>query len=223
MAENNPDNNWDMFWSDRKGIIHNIFHKLAAFYRKFIISESLIFFLDRNYKNDSVLLHAGCGSGLVDEKARKNFKLFPIDISFNALKINDDPKRLVQGDILRIPFKKASFDGIYNFGVMEHFTQSEIIEILKEFNRVLKHQGKIILFWPHEFGIFVILLKSFNYLSNRVYKKNAIQCPDIKTYIKSYSQAESFFKKTDFKIAGYYFGPKDLFTHAVITLEKTGS
>lgn len=54
----------------------------------------------------------------------------------------------LQADILSLPLKNASIDGIWNVGVMEHFTQDELVKILQEFNRVLRKDGCCVLFWP---------------------------------------------------------------------------
>ena len=54
----------------------------------------------------------------------------------------------VCGDIFRLPFADASIDGIWNVGVMEHFTHDEIDVIMSEFHRVLKPDHRIILLIP---------------------------------------------------------------------------
>ena len=53
---------------------------------------------------------------------------------------------LIQGSVFKTNFENKKFDGIYNLGVMEHFNLQDI-ENLNEFNRILKDDGKIILFF----------------------------------------------------------------------------
>src|SRR5207237_7780566 len=52
------------------------------------------------------------------------------------------------GDIFRLPFLDNSVDGIWNVGVMEHFTRPEIDAILRECHRVLRPGAHLILLWP---------------------------------------------------------------------------
>lgn len=52
------------------------------------------------------------------------------------------------GDIFALPFQRESLDGIWNVGVMEHFTHDRIDLIMREFHRVLRSGARIILFWP---------------------------------------------------------------------------
>ena len=63
--------------------------------------------------------------------------------------LNSDKAHCQIGNIFNLKkSKQKNFDGIYNLGVMEHFLEDDILKILNEFNKVLKINGKIILFWP---------------------------------------------------------------------------
>ena len=57
-------------------------------------------------------------------------------------------ERFRHAEQFRLPFADATFEGVYNLGVMEHFTTDEIARILSEFRRVLRPGGKAVLFWP---------------------------------------------------------------------------
>ena len=78
---------------------------------------------------------------------------------------------MIHDSIFSVPVPDSSFDGIYNLGVMEHFTEDEIMGILKEFHRVLKSNGKIILFWPPEYGLSVQFLKFAHFILNKIFRK----------------------------------------------------
>jgi SAM-dependent methyltransferase len=56
------------------------------------------------------------------------------------------------GDVFALPFADNSVDGIWNVGVMEHFTHDQIDRILTEFHRVLKPGARVILLWPAAFS-----------------------------------------------------------------------
>lgn len=213
-------NDWDKYWLKKKEATHIIFDRIAGFYRRRIIPRILNFFIEKNYEKSAVLLHAGCGSGLVDKKASKRFKLISLDISMPALRMNKFSHMLIQGNVLHLPIKDKSIDGIYNLGVMEHFNEKEIAEILKEFDTVLKSRGKITLFWPPEFGLSTIFLKVVHFILNNILKRNMKLSPDEITRIKSPLHIKSICEKAGLKLIDYYFGPKDLFTYVVVTLEK---
>ena len=46
-------------------------------------------------------------------------------------------------DITKLPFKEGSCDLVYASHVLEYFDRQEVLEILKEWNRVLKPQGTL--------------------------------------------------------------------------------
>lgn len=217
---------WEVYWDEQKeskgGSLYDL---IASFYRVFIIRRILNFFVKKHFKPGSRILHAGCGSGQVDADIREIVKITGLDISPKALKINEKVNEgkcdLILGDIFAMPFQDKTMDGIYNLGVMEHFTESDIDRILQEFRRVLNDNGRIVLFWPPEFGLSVTFLKGVKFfLSTVLRKKNVKIHPDEITRIQSKKHAMRMLNKGGFEVIDYYFGPKDLFTYAVVVAQK---
>jgi ubiquinone/menaquinone biosynthesis C-methylase UbiE len=90
------------------------------------------------------ILDLGCGSS-------KILEAFPqaigMDVAFNKLRYRRrliNP--LVNGDILAVPFKNHSFDELICSSVIEHVKDDK--HIFKEFNRILKPGGILILGTP---------------------------------------------------------------------------
>ncbi len=217
--------NWDTYWSSKNNqptlLVYDL---IAAFYRKFIIKPSLNRFILSNFDTSSRLLHAGCGSGQVDRDIGEKIRISALDISPAALSIykkaNRNYRELLLGSIFDIPAADESFDGIYNLGVMEHFTEDEIARILAEFHRVLKPGGKIVLFWPPEFGLSVMVLKLAHFVLNNVLKKNISLHPAEITRVTSRRQIDGYLTQAGFRLRRYAFGARDLFTYAVIVGER---
>jgi len=224
--KNECQEDWDVYWEEQKKSTGGfLYDSIAAFYRKFIIRRILNFFVKKYFRPKSRILHAGCGSGQVDEDIREIVNITGLDISPNALKVNEKFNQgkcqLVLGDIFTMPFPAKDMDGIYNLGVMEHFSESDIQKILKEFRRVLKDGGKLIIFWPPEFGLSVSFLKVVKFVLEKIFRRKNVKLhPDEITRIKSKKHAVGIFRDSGFKVIRYYFGPKDLFTYAVIVAEK---
>ena len=216
---------WGGYWAskDNKPVLL-VYDLIAAFYRKFIIRPSLNRIIYSNFNDGSRLLHAGCGSGQVDLDIGAKIEISALDISPEALSIykkaNKHYHELILGSIFDIPAPDDSFDGAYNLGVMEHFTEEEIVKILLEFNRVVRPGGRIILFWPPEFGLSVIALKLVHFVFNRLLKKNISLHPAEITRVRSRSQIERYLARGGFKLTRYDFGIRDLFTYVVITGES---
>ena len=103
---------------------------------------------------------------------------------------------------------------------MEHFNEKDINRILLEFKTKLDDQGKIILFWPPEYGVSVKFLKFVKTSINFIFKKNIDLHPDEISLIKSKQHAVGILNKAGFKIIQSYFGIRDLFTHEVIIATK---
>jgi dolichol-phosphate mannosyltransferase len=211
---------WDTYWQNQKKPGGLIYDAVAAFYRKFIIKRNLRSYLKRRFEEGSTILHAGCGSGQVDVGLHEYFKIIAMDISINALmhynKVNTGHIQLLHESIFDTRLPKNSLDGVYNLGVMEHFTREEIDRILAEFFRILKPGGKIVLFWPPEYGSSVIFLKGVHYLLNNILKKNVKLHPDEISRIKSKKHAIEIIRSNGFTFDGYYFNLKDFFTYSVI-------
>lgn len=216
---------WNDYWSrnDSKQA-HLVYDLIAAFYRRFIIRPSLNKFILENFNPGNVLMHAGCGSGQVDRDIGQKFSIMALDISPVALglykKSNHGVKKLIHGSIFDIPLEAEKIDGIHNLGVMEHFTETEIADILAEFHRVLKPHGRIVLFWPPKFGLSVMVLKFAHFILNRVMKKNVQLHPAEITHIVSRRHAAAILNRSGFALKDYSFGIGDLFTHAIVVGEK---
>ncbi|MBS1227016.1 MAG: glycosyl transferase family 2 [Proteobacteria bacterium] len=216
---------WNDYWSrnDSKQA-HLLYDLIAAFYRRFIIRPSLDKFIFANFSAESILVHAGCGSGQVDRDIAQKMSIMALDISTVALgmykKSNRNVRKLIHGSIFDIPLDDASVNGIYNLGVMEHFSGSEIVLILNEFHRVLMPRGRIVLFWPPKYGLSVMFLKIVHFILNKVFKKNVQLHPAEITHIASRKQAEAILNNSGFSMKDYSFGIGDLFTHAIIVGEK---
>lgn len=217
-------NEWDAYWAVQKSTGGLMYDLAAVFYRKVFFKKALSFFVKKYFRRGARVLHAGCGSGQVDTDVSNVIDITALDITVSALnaykKIHKDKCRIMHGSILEIPAEDKTYDGIYNLGVMEHFTEEEIQKILSEFNRVLKSQGKIILFWPFEFGLSVVFMKCVHYILNNVLKKNKKMHPDEITRVKSKKDIARILKKANFEMTEFYFGIKDFFTHAVIVARK---
>lgn len=215
---------WSDYWSGKNKTSYLIYDLIAAFYRKVIIRPSLRSFIMRYFNASSRVLHAGCGSGQVDRVIGTTIPISALDISKEALSIykksNKNYHELILGSIFDMPIAPASYDGIYNLGVMEHFTEAEIGQILIEFNRALRPGGKIVLFWPPEYGLSVIVLKIAHFVLNRILKKNIKLHPQEITRVRSRAQVKAYLDAADFRLLDYRFGPRDLFTYAVVVGEK---
>jgi ubiquinone/menaquinone biosynthesis C-methylase UbiE len=108
---------------------------------------------------DKVALDYGAGSGLFTLALSKNFKeVHSIDINTNPLEIikkdfnlqNVKISKSSENPILNYP--DNYFDAIYAADVLEHFPDS--LEIQKEFKRVLKPFGTLIISGPTENSIY---------------------------------------------------------------------
>jgi SAM-dependent methyltransferase len=170
------------------------------------------------------LLHAGCGGGEVDKKIVSDFRVTALDISPNALELyraKNPGVDAVIANIFDLSKLRDKFDGVYNLGVMEHFSPVEIVEILKQFHGVLKPGGKIVLLWPPVYGLSVIALHIIHFVLNRVMRRNIQLHPLEPTKVSSRRQVESYLSAAGFRLRSMQFGPRDAFTYVVIAAEKT--
>lgn len=229
---------WDSYWSgtnqrketessprNETAYEGTTYDLIAGVYRRMVIKRNLSRAIQRVFPPGSVLLHAGCGSGQVDADLQATMRITALDISPGALLLyarnNPQAVGIRHGSIFHLPFSDGSFDGIYNLGVMEHFTQEEIAQILTEFGRVLRPNGKIVLFWPHARASSVFVLRAVHFVMNRLMKSEKKLHPPEISHMRSKKHARSILNGSGFDLADYGFGINDLFVQAVIVGKKS--
>jgi dolichol-phosphate mannosyltransferase len=215
---------WDSYWDKHDRPTSMAYAIIAEVYRVSVIRPQLERAIFRNFTDGSRLLHAGCGSGQVDMGLHGRMKITAIDISPSALRVyqrnNPAAHAVKHADILDLPFAPDSFDGVYNLGVLEHFTLEEIQRILSQFYRVLKPGGKLVIFWPHAHATSVAVLKAAHWLLNDVAKKPTEFHPPEISLLASRKWVEPLIDSAGFRIIDYSFGPRDFFVQAIVVAEK---
>ncbi|HTL31226.1 MAG TPA: glycosyltransferase [Tepidisphaeraceae bacterium] len=217
---------WDEYWKRKNKRSSLIYEVIATIYRNLIIKRWLNEAVRKNFARGSELLHAGCGSGQVDQDLQDEMNITALDISVPALQLyrrnNPKAKAIKHGSILNLPFPEETFDGVYDLGVVEHFTHEEINRILRQFHRVLKPGGKVLLFWPHKKATSVWVLGKAHYILNEVMKQNVKLHPDEISLIESRKQAAAHLAGAGFDMISYEFGAKDFFVQAIVVGQKAG-
>jgi len=116
----------------------------------------------------SKVLEIGCGTGniLTYLAQVKDCNCYGIDISKDSEKIIKmfETKRNVKinfkiGDGFNVPFQNDFFDVVYSEGVIEHFDDENIENMIKEHIRVCKMGGLIIISVPNKYNIPLTIIK----------------------------------------------------------------
>lgn len=142
-----PRDAWDEYWGKVSFISF-----FANFYRRNFLSRPMSKMIERYFPENGVFLEAGCGSATDTFYYQKKSRRFiAMDISESALQLAVRQKNIDEvklGDICSITFPDNHFDGIWNLGVMEHFSNPEMGKAFSEMRRVLKPGAHVILLWP---------------------------------------------------------------------------
>lgn len=216
---------WDIYWNRSKDKVYErkLFDFVASFYRNYLIGPYLKKIISKHFKKKQKLLHAGSGGGEVDRFIIDDYNIKAIDISSNALKIykslyqNSEVQKV---DLFDLSHIKEKYDGIYNLGVMEHFSETEIVQILKQLKLKLNRNGKIILFWPPVYGLSVIGLHIIHFVLKYLFRKKTKLHADEPNKVKSKKQLLRYCTDSNLKIINTYFGISDAFTYYVVVLKS---
>ena len=119
-----------------------------------------------------------------------------------------------------LPFPDASFDGAYNLGVLEHFTEAEARKIFAQLGWVVKPGGKLVIFWPHSRATSVMVLNSAHWFINRVLRQNIRLHPAEISLFRSREAVQPLFEEAGFHLVDYYFGMRDVYVQAVLVAQK---
>ncbi len=93
----------------------------------------------------------GCGSGVFSNVLRqRGYDCTGVDLSPNLIRMARQKFPdidFIEGDIERLPFPDASFDGALLAGVVHHFTERS--DCVAEIKRILRPGGKFVAFDPN--------------------------------------------------------------------------
>lgn len=108
-----------------------------------------------------LFLDVGCNWGRWSiAAARKGYRVIGIDPSLDgvlaarrvAKQVNSDCSFVV-GDARHLPFKSESFDVVFSYSVIQHFSKVDARAALRSIARVLKPGGTCLIQMPNRFGI----------------------------------------------------------------------
>lgn len=127
---------------------HNIFkHERSHFY--YVGTHNAVVKLLNTYlnkKGGNKILDAGCGTGALVKKLSKYGRVWGIDASKEAIKLSHKNKIKVKlASVENIPFKDNTFDALVSVDVLYHKAVKSDVRALKEFKRVLKPGGVLII------------------------------------------------------------------------------
>jgi len=104
----------------------------------------------KNFNQDSLICDAGCGpcGHITKYISNKGFRIIGIDISESCIEIAKKQNPDIQfetGDFAKLNFSDNYFDGLISYYSIIDTPKIYLTEILKEFNRVLKKNGHLLL------------------------------------------------------------------------------
>ncbi len=156
---------WDRHWQDLQGTVRG---RLFSLYRRQIRARCVARYVTRYFQAPGLYVECGCGSSETSCRIRPQSGQ-----TFLALDFADRPLGMalrqpchsggIQADIRQLPFANQSLDGLWNLGVMEHFEEDEQLTILREFHRVLKPGGQLLLWWPPKFALDLAVVSCFGW------------------------------------------------------------
>lgn len=213
---------WDNYWESHFSSKSS--QKLIYFIRTRLIARSVRNFIDRYFKDSGIFMEMGSGSSqtsvLLNKRSRK---LYALDFAFDAVshaRVIPVMDGGIQGNLFSLPFRNDSVDGIWNLGVMEHFTDSEIDTILAEFHRALKSGSCAILFWPPLIGWYKIAALILETLLSLVKIKRVKLYPDEINLIRGRKKIKSFCDRNGFILERCSGVCWDLFAYKVVVIRK---
>ena len=183
-------------------------NRLHSFRIKEIFS---IYFPKKNEK----ILDIGCGAGVFSfELARRGFDVIGIDYSEDAIRLcknlaerfNLNNAEFIKEDAMSMGIKSDSFDVIYAADFFEHLTLPAFNRVIKEIHRVMKINGKLIIWSPYP-DHWIEQLKKRNILLKQDKSHFGLD------YIKDIS---SYLEKNGFEVKKKEFAPTHLFIIGVI-------
>lgn len=209
---------WENHWENLEK--PSFFSRFAKWYRLNLRARAVRNAFNRHFPLQGVFVEAGSGSSQTSSRiSREGKKLIAVDYSTRALALAkqymDECKK---ADIRKLPFKKNHLDGLWNLGVMEHYPAEERHKILREFHRVLKPGGRVLLFWPTPHASDKIVLSFIESLYSFFGKKKQFFPNEPGRVNEATARAE--LQQAGFNVIGSYMPLWDCWTQMVVVGEK---
>lgn len=210
---------WDKCWlsleQDRK-----LFSRLARLTRRMIFQPAVKYYTDRYFPVRGAFVEMGCGTAessiRIDRRSRTLFGLDYSNVALRSAGRLHCFTGLIQGDIFALPCKSGSLDGIWNLGVMEHFSEVQLVDCLREFRRVLKSDGIILLFWPPEWNASRWVLGPIERIVKVFSRKPFTFFPGEVSRLRSINQARTLLEANGFQPIALEFSWRTAFIHVVV-------
>ena len=213
---------WSQHWSDDKQ--RSASQRFFSVYRKAIFARTVAHFVNRYLPRGGVLVEAGSGTSETSLRIDKSGgrTLVAVDLIRPVLeRCHPVMDVRVCGDIFQLPFASGSLDGIWNVGVMEHFPHSEIDRILREFHRVLKPGGRIVLLWPAVFSVPQRILRTLEFFLNLRRGKEKFRFhPDEISQLRSVRQGRDVLTRNGYRPVAIDIGLRSLMAFETLVGEK---
>lgn len=213
---------WSQHWSNLDTVAR-VRSSFLSMIRKKVIAKSVGKFIEHHFSPQGVYLHAGSGTAESDLFINKyNRRFIAVDLVQKPLLVaRNQPNSYVcvVADIKHLALKDQCVDGIWNVGVHEHFSPQENGIIFKEFLRVLKPKGKLIVFWPGMFTPFMLLKDGLEFLW-RLYRPGFRFFPEEINKARSKSHIRSGLESAGFRILSISLSQWDLFVFYAAVAEK---
>lgn len=188
---------WNEYWGSK-----SLKRKAIEFFREKWFARVFVSLVKKYNKPKGKVLEAGCGSAVYAKQIGKVY--YGCDLSREALKIASKtvPKeRLKRGDLFSLPYRKDSFNLIFNQGVMEHFSDREFLEILSGFRKVAP---KVLILVPSKYSVFRIW-NPFEEVSPRFFSRR-----ELARLLRrgGYKNVRTGYIKSSFLLTAYAYGER---------------
>lgn len=208
-------------------------------------NEELVRFVSRNFsrinrvkKKRINILETGCGSGgNIWMLAEQGYNSFGIDLSSHSVKIANNylkkkklKSKIIQGNMLSLPYKNNYFHAIVDVFSSCHLTTDQSLEFLENCNKKLKKNGLFFSYFPSKKSKMYKNKKNIfldkNTIYNNMESKNIYQINDFPLRFLSKNDYLKILKQKKFQITyseeltKTYYNGSDHFTFNVIEAKK---
>jgi SAM-dependent methyltransferase len=110
--------------------------------------------------NYGTAIEVGCESGITSMLLRADVEATYFDLNGDivqkvkrACEQLNKRGRFVVGDMFAMGFRDKSYDVVFNSGVLEHYDENDRIRILREYSRILRDNGTMVLGIPNHYSL----------------------------------------------------------------------